>query len=218
MKKFNPVIQPPGFLRRIYPEAVWRIDTTEKLLCLTFDDGPIPEVTPWILNLLDDLSVKATFFCVGENVVKYPSIYTEILQQGHKTGNHTYNHLQGFKTSTVDYIQNIDKAARYIDTDLFRPPHGLMSRAQYLRLKEKYTLVMWDLFSGDTKSGNSAGKVYHDVFNHVRPGSVITFHDSLRSFQILKSILPDIIKKLIDSGYSFLPLIHERIKALSSRR
>ncbi len=218
MKMFNPVLQPPGFLRKIYPEAVWRIGKDEKLLFLTFDDGPIPEVTPWILNLLDRLSVQATFFCVGENVAKYPSIYGEILQQGHKTGNHTYNHLQGLKTSTNNYIQNIEKAARYIDSDLFRPPHGLMTRSQYLSVSEKYTVVMWDLFSGDTKAGNSADKVSRDVFNHVRPGSVLTFHDSLKSFQILKSILPDIIKKLKDGGYSFLPLIHERIKGLSSHR
>ena len=215
---FNPVLQPPGFLRKIYPEAVWRIGKDEKLLFLTFDDGPIPEVTPWILNLLDRLSVQATFFCVGENVAKYPSVYGEILQQGHRTGNHTYNHLQGLKTSTNNYIQNIEKAARYIDSDLFRPPHGLMTRSQYLSVSEKYTVVMWDLFSGDTKAGNSADKVSRDVFNHVRPGSVLTFHDSLKSFQILKSILPDIIKKLKDGGYSFLPLIHERIKGLSSHR
>ncbi len=218
MKMFNPVLQPPGFLRKIYPEAVWRIGKDEKLLFLTFDDGPIPEVTPWILNLLDRLSVQATFFCVGENVAKYPSVYGEILQQGHRTGNHTYNHLQGLKTSTNNYIQNIEKAARYIDSDLFRPPHGLMTRSQYLSVSEKYTVVMWDLFSGDTKAGNSADKVSRDVFSHVRPGSVLTFHDSLKSFQILRSILPDIIKKLKDGGYSFLPLIHERIKGLSSHR
>jgi peptidoglycan/xylan/chitin deacetylase (PgdA/CDA1 family) len=127
MECFDPRVRLPGFLTALFKEAVWRFKDAGKVVYLTFDDGPIPGVTPWVLDLLDKEQIKATFFCVGENVQKYPVVYKQILEGGHSVGNHTFNHLQGFRQDDQAFFTNIEKAENYIDSDLFRPPHGLMS-------------------------------------------------------------------------------------------
>lgn len=216
MISINPWVRPPWVLRKYYPEALWRIDNSEKKIYLTFDDGPIPEVTPWLIEVLATFSAEATFFCVGENVEKYPFIYEQIISHGHSVGNHTFNHLHGLKTSRNEYLQNVEKAANLIHSGLFRPPKGLMSPSQYESVKKHYRIIMWDLLSYDFDSGRSAHKVLKIVLDYVRPGSIITFHDSVRSYGNLKEIFPGLLKILTEKGYSFHNIEQEPIKALSS--
>ena len=136
--------QPPQILRMLYPSAMWRMDKNEKSVYLTFDDGPIPEITPWVLDLLDKYGIKATFFMVGDNVRKHPAEFRMVVERGHRIGNHTFNHIRGFEFLSKNYLANTDKANEYLHTDLFRPPHGHMRWLQYMVLKKKYRIVMWD--------------------------------------------------------------------------
>ena len=136
--------QPPRIYRSLYSKTLWRLPVAgEKVAYLTFDDGPIPEITPWVLDLLDKYKIKATFFCVGDNVRKHPEVYAEVLRRGHRVGNHTFNHLQGIKTWTKDFVKNTELASEYIESNLFRPPHGHMRFPQYWALRKKYQIVMF---------------------------------------------------------------------------
>lgn len=195
--------QLPLFFRRIYGKVLWRKDSDKKVIYLTFDDGPIPEVTPWVLDVLDQYEVKATFFCVGENVWRHPDLYQEILRRGHRTGNHTYNHLRGFLTKTDQYLENIEKAAKYIDSDLFRPPHGDLWRKQYLALNKKYQIVQWDLITRDYNKKLRGDQVLNIVKQHARNGSIVVFHDSLKAEQNMKYALPRSLAYLKSEGFSF---------------
>lgn len=195
--------QLPLFFRKIYGKVLWRKDTNKKVIYLTFDDGPIPEVTPWVLDVLDQYEVQATFFCVGENVWRYPDLYQEILKRGHRTGNHTFNHLRGFLTKTEVYLENIEKAAKYIDSNLFRPPHGDLWRKQYLALNQKYQIVQWDLITRDYNRKLSGEQVFNIVKHHARNGSIIVFHDSLKAEQNMKYALPRALAYLKSEGFAF---------------
>ena len=195
--------QPPQFVRQLYPRACWRMDSSERAVYLTFDDGPIPEVTPWVLDVLDKYKVKATFFMVGDNVRKHPDEYKMVVERGHRIGNHTYNHLKGLEQRTERYMANIDKADCYLKTDLFRPPHGLMRLHQYRALLERYRIIMWDLVTRDYNPKLTGEQVLHKVQRYVRPGSIITFHDSLRATHNLYHALPRAIEWLQSEGYEF---------------
>lgn len=195
--------QPPQFIRRLYPRACWRMNASEKSVYLTFDDGPIPEVTPWVLDVLDKYRVKATFFMVGDNVRKHPDEYKMVVERGHRIGNHTYNHLKGFEELTERYVANIDKADCYLSTNLFRPPHGFMRMSQYRALCERYRIIMWDLVTRDYDSRLTGEQVLSKVKRYVRPGSIITFHDSVRSADSLRYALPRAIEWLLAEGYEF---------------
>ena len=141
--------QPPEFVRKLYPGAIWRMDPNEKAVYLTFDDGPIPEVTPWVLELLDKHNIKATFFMVGDTIRKHPDVFQMVIDRGHRIGNHTFNHIRGFEYLSDNYLANTDKANELMKTDLFRPPHGHMRWGQYFVLKRRYKIVMWDLVTRD---------------------------------------------------------------------
>ena len=195
--------QPSLWLRLLYPKALWRINPTERVVYLTFDDGPIPEVTPRVLEILRNYGVKATFFMVGDNVRKYPEVFEMVKSDGHRLGNHTFNHLGGIKHSTKDYVLNIHKANAYIHSDLFRPPHGWLRHRQYYFLKRHYKLVMWDLVTRDYSKRLNADDVFENVRRYARPGSIVTFHDSLRSVPKLWSALPRSIEWLLAEGYEF---------------
>ena len=195
--------QPPQFVRQLYPRACWRMNTSERSVYLTFDDGPIPDVTPWVLDVLDKYRVKATFFMVGDNVRKHTDEYKMVVERGHRIGNHTYNHLKGFKESVDRYIANIDKADCFLSTNLFRPPHGIMRMSQYLALSERYRIIMWDLVTRDYNSKLSGEQVFSRVKRYARNGSIITFHDSLRSINNLRYALPRAIEWLQSEGYEF---------------
>lgn len=195
--------QPPQFIRQLYPHAHWRMNTSEKAVYLTFDDGPIPEVTPWVLDVLDKYQIKATFFMVGDNVRKHPDEYKMVVERGHRIGNHTFNHLKGFEEGSERYIANIDKADCDLSTDLFRPPHGIMRMKQYRMLSKRYRIIMWDLVTRDYNSKLNGEQVLRKVRKYARNGSIITFHDSLRSVDNLRYALPRAIEWLQSQGYAF---------------
>lgn len=197
--------QPPFLYRILFPGSLWRIKVPhQKTVYLTFDDGPIPEVTPWLLNVLDRYKVKATFFCVGDNVRKYPGVYRQLLERGHKTGNHTFNHLQGWKHRTRFLLENSAKAAELIDSRLFRPPHGHMRAAQnYALQKAGYNVVMWDVVTRDYSRFMTKEKVLNNVKRYTRNGSIIVFHDSLKAEKNMKYALPRAIEWLQEQGYTF---------------
>lgn len=177
----------------------------EKAVYLTFDDGPIPEVTPWVLALLKKHEIHATFFLVGDNIRKHPEIFRQLLAAGHRIGNHTYNHIRGFEYSVEDYLDNTNLANETMETDLFRPPHGHMGFKQYHALKEQYQIIMWDLVTRDYSKHLSGQQVFENVEKYVRNGSIITFHDSLKSWNNgnLAYALPLTIDYLKAEGYEF---------------
>lgn len=190
-------------LRWLFPHALWRMDQSQRSVYLTFDDGPIPEVTPWVLDVLDRYKIKATFFMVGDNVRKHPEEFKMVVERGHRIGNHTYNHLKGVEQRTQHYMGNIEKANSYLATDLFRPPHGLMRPGQYRALSERYRIIMWDLVTRDYSPKCSGEQVLQRVKKYTRNGSIITFHDSLRAADNLRYALPRAIEWLQKEGYEF---------------
>lgn len=213
MKCFDLRVRLPGFFTSLFKAAVWRLDKTSKVVYLTFDDGPVPEVTPWVIELLVKEDIKATFFCVGENVQRYPEIYNQILEGGHSVGNHTFNHWQGLKNDDQDFFRNIEKAGLFIDSDLFRPPHGWLKTSQYNFLKNNFRIIMWDLISCDYDHRIEPEKVLKNVTDFVRPGSIITFHDSIKAKNNLFKALPLSIKWLKEQGYQFEAIpYNKRIK------
>jgi len=201
-KRTNFRVHLPEWFCRLYPDAIWRMATEEKTAYLTFDDGPVPDVTRAVLDILKDRNIEATFFCVGDNVVKYPEIYRQILDEGHATGNHTHNHLHGLKNSNSSYFANIEKASELIQSDLFRPPYGLLKKSQYIELIRRYKIIMWDVISCDYDPRLTPNQCYKNVIDFVRDGSIITFHDSYKSQRNVLTALPRVIDRLIEDGYS----------------
>ena len=195
--------QPAIYLRWLYPRALWRMNHRERSVYLTFDDGPIPEATPFILDTLKEHGVHATFFMVGDNVRKHPELYRRILDEGHQIGNHTHNHISGLRRSLHEYSYNVEKANAYIQSHLFRPPHGWMRLPQYALLTRKYKVVMWDLVTRDYSKWMTAEDIFNNVKRYARNGSIITFHDSLKSIEKLKIALPKSILWLKEQGYEF---------------
>ena len=197
--------QPPEFVRKLYPGAIWRMDPNDKAVYLTFDDGPIPEVTPWVLDLLDRYAIKATFFMVGDNIRKHPEVFRRVVERGHRIGNHTFNHIQGIKFSPAKYMANAEQANIMMETNLFRPPHGHMFWGQYLKLRQRYKIIMWDLVTRDYSKKLRGPQVLANVMRYARNGSIITFHDSLKSWSNgnLQYALPRAIDFLVKEGYAF---------------
>ena len=195
--------QPSKWLRWIYPKALWRIKPEEHAVYLTFDDGPIPESTPFILDTLKEFGVKATFFMVGENVTRHPELYRRILEEGHQVGNHTYNHMGSLKHYILTYYNNVEKANEVIHSHLFRPPHGWMWLGAYNMLRRKYKIVMWDLVTRYYSHLLNAFDVFRNVVLYARNGSIITFHDSLKSIEKLRYALPASLRYLKEQGYEF---------------
>jgi peptidoglycan-N-acetylglucosamine deacetylase len=186
----------------IYPGALFRIDTREKLLCLTFDDGPDPGSTPALLELLSSRQIRCIFFCNGKNAEKHPELISAILNAGHIIGNHGYSHPDGWKTKTSTFIEDVGKAEKFTSGSLFRPPFGRMKPAQLRLLKKKYTIVLWDLMPYDFDSSFGPENVLKILKNGIRPGSVIVLHDSKRSCAL--EILPEFIDYAVGEGYSFV--------------
>lgn len=184
-----------------FPSLIWRVKTRSKLIYLTFDDGPVPEVTPQVLDILDAFGWKATFFCVGENVVKYPDLYQEILARGHRTGNHSYNHIRGFRYATEEYVQNVKKASEMIQSKLFRPPHGRIKLAQLKALRKEYDIVMWDVITYDYDRGRSPERILKTIRRNLRKGSVVVFHDSLKAKANVLEVLPKALAFWQSKGY-----------------
>lgn len=206
MKVFNRLVeQPPLLYRLLFPEALWRIKRkgTAPVVFLTFDDGPIPEETPWVLDLLDRYGIKATFFMVGDNVRRHPELYAEVRRRGHNVGNHTMHHLQGMKVRSVRYLRDISEADALIDSPLFRPPHGLLRWKQAKAIKQHYNIVMYDLVTRDYSRKLNGEQVLRNVKRYARDGSLIVFHDSLKALDNLRYALPRAIEWLQQEGYRF---------------
>lgn len=197
--------RPPLIYRLLFPEAIWRVKSsrTSKVVYLTFDDGPIPEETPWVLDTLDRYGIKATFFMVGDNVRRHPELFEEIKRRGHSYGNHSMHHLQGMKVTARRYIGDIIEADRLIDSILFRPPHGILRWKQAAILKNKYNLVMYDLVTRDYSKKLSPEQVLENVKRYARNGSIIVFHDSIKASRNMRYALPRAIEWLIENGFEF---------------
>lgn len=195
--------QPAKWLRWLYPNALWRMDRDERSVYLTFDDGPIPSSTPFILDTLAEYNAKATFFMVGENVLRYHDLYNRIVEEGHQVGNHTFNHMGSLKHWALTYGINIQKANELIHAHLFRPPHGWMRWSVYWWLSRRYQIVMWDLVTRDYSKWMTAEDVLRNVKRYARNGSIITFHDSTKSIDKLRYALPEALKWLKEQGYEF---------------
>ena len=195
--------QPTSILSKIYPKGIFRKNPEEHAVYLTFDDGPIPEVTPWLLDTLDQYGVKATFFVVGDNVRKYPELFKMIVERGHHIGNHTFNHVRGMRMRNHDYIDNVKKCDTFFTTRLFRPPHGVLRRWPYRYMEGNYDIVFYDVITRDYNSKLKPEVVLDIVKKYTRNGSIIVFHDSLRSQKNLQWALPRAIEWPKGEGYEF---------------
>ena len=199
------LIKTPFWLRALYPNCTWKIPSKEKVIYISFDDGPHPEATPFVLAALKKFNAKATFFCIGNNVLKHPNVYESILLQGHQVGNHTYDHLNGWKTETPTYIENIKDATNLIESNLFRPPYGRITRKQIKNIKSDSKcpqhIIMWDVLSGDFDLKLTGEDCAKNVIKNTQPGSIIVFHDSQKSWERMSVALPIVLAYFSNLGY-----------------
>lgn len=192
-----------SIIKQFYRDYVWSIDTKQKELFLTFDDGPHPEVTPFVLDTLAEFGAKATFFCIGKNIEAHPHVFQRILQEGHAVGNHTYDHLNGWETGNMQYWRNVLQTDRLMSANLFRPPYGKIRRSQAKALKSRYHLVMWDVLTWDFQQDISQEQVLSNAINHAEQGSIIVFHDSEKAANNMKYALPRVLSHFTEKGYTF---------------
>jgi peptidoglycan/xylan/chitin deacetylase (PgdA/CDA1 family) len=220
------LIKSPLLLKWYYPSLLWNKSRTEKVIYLTFDDGPIPNVTDFVLKTLKVFNAKATFFCIGDNIVKHPEVFERVKNDGHAIGNHTFNHLKGWKTDDETYLQNTLKCQELTQTNLFRPPYGRIKKSQIRSLESlvwsselkapnnsqlltpnsQLNIVMWDVLSGDFDINLSPEKCYQNVIKHTENGSIIVFHDSLKAFDRLSYTLPKVLAYFTEKGFTFATL------------
>ncbi|HER07587.1 MAG TPA: polysaccharide deacetylase family protein [Bacteroides sp.] len=203
------IVRPPSLLTRALRRMTWDFYGDHRNVYLTFDDGPTPVITPWVLDRLGEADALATFFCLGRNVDKYPEIYRQILSRGHTVGNHSYSHLKGFRSTVGRYMDDINLAGNLIDSKLFRPPYGRIFPGQVKAVLEEYDIIMWDVLSIDYNTGLTGERVLQNVTNNVKPGSIIVFHDSEKASENLFFALPRTLEYLSDHGYRMLPIPSE---------
>ena len=194
----------PKFIQILFPSIIWRQKNYQNNIWLTFDDGPTPKVTPFILNTLKEEKVKATFFLVGEQIERQPDLYNQIISDGHVIANHSYSHINSWKSNNLDYLNDIEKCQQLMPKNkLFRPPYGKISALQIRRLKKKYKIIFWDVLSWDFSLSITPSKVKRNVMKNTKQGSIIVFHNNQKSFQNLTSILKETIQELKQKGFSF---------------
>jgi peptidoglycan/xylan/chitin deacetylase (PgdA/CDA1 family) len=206
LKKDRYLVKTPWWLKKLYPGCVWDMPVKEKTLYLSFDDGPHPTITPFVLQQLKEYNAKATFFCIGEHVTRYPEIFQQLTDEGHAVGNHTFHHINGWKTSVNDYSDDIVKADEYIHSNLFRPPYGRMKRSQLKRLldgENKKKVIMWNILAGDWDMTVSPENCYQRIKNKIAAGDIIVLHDSEKAWDRMSFILPHLLQDFTRSGFSF---------------
>jgi|SRR5687768_2253406 len=204
------LVHTPQYVQALFPGLTWKMPGDEKIIYLTFDDGPIPEVTPWILDTLEAYNAKATFFCVGDNVRKYPDIYQHILSSGHTVGNHTLNHLSGWSTENIPYFHNIRHCARVVSSGLFRPPYGKLRPSQISFLQRHYQIIMWDVLSADFDNDITPEDCFQNVIQNAEQGSIVVFHDSLKAETNLRFALPQVLEYFSAKGFQFNALKNDK--------
>ena len=199
------LIKTPWWLKKLYPRCTWQMPGDKKKIFLTFDDGPHPVATSFVLEELKKYNARATFFCIGKNVAEYPFIYEQIIDEGHRVGNHTYNHLNGWKTNDEEYINNVVLAKKLIDSNLFRPPYGRATKFQLKLLINQYALhpIMWTVLSGDFDSKLSKENCLLNVLKKSGEGSIVVFHDSEKAYEKIQYVLPRVLSHFSESGYQF---------------
>jgi peptidoglycan/xylan/chitin deacetylase (PgdA/CDA1 family) len=196
-------IKTPGIIKRMFPSYLWQVKEDGNAVYLSFDDGPHPTITPWVLDLLKEHGAVATFFCIGNNVRRFPEVYQRILREGHAVGNHTYHHVNGWKRGVEKYLADVAEAEQFIESRLFRPPYGRIKRSQANALKKKAaTIVMWDVLSADFDVSFSPQQCVDHVTRNARPGSIIVFHDSEKAFANLQYCLPKVLEFFKEAGYA----------------
>jgi len=205
-------IKTPWLVKRLFSSYIWSLPPVENEVYLTFDDGPHPMITPFVLDELKNYNALATFFCIGKNVVAYPDIYERILEEGHSVGNHTHNHLNGWKVPDEQYLKNISEASKYIESNLFRPPYGRIKRGQAKKIpptiaREQVKIIMWDVLSADFDRNISPQQCLENVLKNVTAGSVVVFHDSEKAFPNLQYVLPIVLKHLRERKMIFKNII-----------
>lgn len=195
-------VKTPGFIPKLFSNYCWNIPNQDREVFITFDDGPIPNITPWVLETLNKYNAKASFFCIGDNVKKYPEIYKSIIENGHSVCNHTYSHINGWKNTKADYLENIEMCSKLVNSKLFRPPYGQIRTTQGKALIEKgYKVIMWDVLSWDFSKKVSPEMCFKNVTQNIKPGSIVVFHDNLKAEKNLKHTLPKFLKFLSDNNY-----------------
>ena len=212
------LVKTPRLIQNLLPTFTWRIPTEEKVLYLTFDDGPIPEVTPWVLDTLRQFNAKATFFCVGDNVKKNPSVFQQVLAEGHAVGNHTFNHLNGWDSENISFFHNVRHCAKLVKSSLFRPPYGRLTPKQTQFLTRHYQIVMWDVLSGDFDQTISKEACLSNVMASTKRGSIIVFHDSQKAAERMMYTLPRFLEHFAAKGYRFESLKSELFRSEMVRR
>lgn len=205
------LVKTPQFIQSLFPNFTWRIPTKEKVLYLTFDDGPIPEVTSWVLEQLEAFQAKATFFCVGDNIESHPDLFQTLMEKGHAVGNHTFNHLNGWASDNIPYYHNVRHCAHLVKTVLFRPPYGRLKPVQAQFLQRHYRVVMWDVLSGDFDPGLTPEQCLQNVTGNAGPGSIVVFHDSLKARERLTYVLPRVLEHYAGLGYRFDSLNEQKL-------
>ncbi len=191
-------------LRAMYPRRIWQMDDAAKKIYLSFDDGPHPRITPWVLDLLRQYEAKASFFCIGKNVKEYPQVYEQLLREGHVAGNHTMQHLDGWKTGDAEYLDDVQACSRWVDSKLFRPPYGKLTSFQSALLqRQQYHIIMWSVLSGDFDKTIDGARCWANVQANTRSGSIIVFHDSEKAYDRLTYALPRTLQTFTEQGYCF---------------
>ena len=209
------MVKVPWIVKQIFNDLVWKIPTKEKILYLTFDDGPHPTATPFVLEELKKYNARATFFCLGKNVAAHPHIYASIMQAGHTVGNHTFNHLNGWKVKDKQFFQDVIEAKKYIDPSLFRPPYGKITPFQAKHLKESplsFDIIMWDVLSKDYDVTLTARDCSFNVVRHAQPGSIVVFHDSEKAWPRMQGALTETLKYFAENGWTFAELAEKNVK------
>ncbi len=193
----------PAIIKKYYSRLIWDIPNDSHKIYLTFDDGPIPEITEWVLDVLKEYQIKATFFCIGENVEKHTLIFQRILEEGHQVANHSNTHVNGWYAEDDYYLEDIKKCHNKFESELFRPPYGRIKKSQIKEVVKEYKIVMWDVLSGDFDLKTSPEKCFNNVVKNTKPGSIIVFHDSIKASENLKYALPKTIEYLLAEGFVF---------------